>query len=305
MISNCREVTVLNKKNVLIIANPKAGKMKAKKALSGVIKIFKDNGYLITVAFTKGRSDATKIVKKKAKKYELVVCCGGDGTLNEVIAGLSLLSNPPKLGYIPTGSTNDFAAGLKLSKNVISSAKKIIAGKSYPIDLGTFNGRTFAYIASFGAFTEVSYSTPQEIKNLWGHMAYLLEGIKDIKNIKPYKVCVKAGDNKYEGEYIFGAVTNAMSIGGILKLDPKVAKLDDGLFEVMLVKMPKNIMELHRIINCFIRRHFDDVMITFVQASQLEIEASKEMNWSLDGEYQKGTEKINIENRKHALRIIM
>ncbi len=294
----------MKKKKLLIILNPRAGKMKSKKALSDLIKIFKNDGYLVSVASTKARCHATKIVTKKGKKYDLIVCCGGDGTLNEVLSGMVKLKNPPKLGYIPCGSTNDFAAGLKLSKNILTAAKKIVNGKQYSIDLGSFNGRTFAYIASFGAFTEVSYKTPQEFKNLWGHLAYLFEGIKDIKNIKPYYVKVKSGDKYYAGEYIFGSISNAMSIGGVLKLDPKIAKLDDGLFEIMLVKSPKNLMELNRIINCFIRRHFDDSMITFIQASEIEIEASEEMNWSLDGEYEKGCSQIKIKNISHAVKII-
>lgn len=294
----------MKKKKLLIILNPRAGKMKTRKALNDLVNIFKNDGYLVSVASTKARAHATKIVTKKGKKYDLVVCCGGDGTLNEVLAGIIKLSNPPKLGYIPCGSTNDFAAGLKLPKNIMIAAKKILAGKQYSIDLGSFNGRTFAYIASFGAFTEVSYKTPQEFKNLWGHLAYLFEGIKDIKNIKPYYVKIQADDRIFEGEYIFGSVSNAMSIGGVLKLDPKVAKLDDGVFEVMLIKSPKTLLELNRIINCLIRRHFDDSMITFVQASEIKIQAPREMNWSLDGEYEKGCADIEIKNISHAVNII-
>ena len=295
----------VKKHKLLIILNPRAGKMKTKKTISDLVNVFKNEGYLVSVASTKSRCHATKIVIKKGKKYDVIVCCGGDGTLNEVLSGIVKLKNPPKLGYIPSGTTNDFASGLKLSKNTLIAAKKILKGKQYSIDLGDFDGRTFSYIASFGAFTEVSYKTPQELKNMWGHMAYIIEGIKDIKNIKPYHVKVTADGKVYEDEYIFGSVSNAMSIGGVLKLDPKVAKLDDGLFEVMLIKMPKNLMELQRIGECFIRRHFDDGIINFIQASEIEIEAPKEMNWSLDGEYQQGKELIKIKNINQAVKMLI
>jgi len=294
----------VKKNRLLIIYNPKAGKSKSKKALSDIKRLFEDYGYDVSVAVTKARYHATKIAVRKGRKYELIVCCGGDGTLNEVLSGVVRLPYPPKLGYIPSGSTNDFASGLKLPKNTMVAAKKIMTGKPYPIDMGSFNGRTFAYIASFGAFTGVAYNTPQEIKNLWGHLAYLFEGIKDIKNIKPYRIKAVIDGKEYEDDYVFGSITNAMSIGGILKLDPKVAKLNDGLFEIMLIKMPRNIMELHRIINCFVRRHFDDGLITFLQASEIEIEAPKEMDWTLDGEYEKGTDKITIKNLPQAVKII-
>lgn len=278
--------------------------MKAKKALRSVINIFEKENYLVSVSTTRARFHATFIAKRKAKKYDLIVCLGGDGTLNEVFSGLVSLEKPPNLGYIPCGSTNDFASGLKLPKNILHSAKKIIKGKPLPIDVGNFNGRVFSYIASFGAFTQVSYATPQTAKNLWGHLAYLFEGIKDIKNIRPYRVKITADGKVYEDDYIFGAVTNAVSIGGVIKLDPKIAKLDDGLFELLLVKNPKNILEFNRIATRFLTRQFNDSLITFIQAKNIKIEAPEDMDWSLDGEYQKGCSDIQIINKSHAIKII-
>lgn len=293
----------MSKKRLLLILNPLAGKKKAKKAMSGIIKLYKDAGYVVTCIFTKRRFHATKIVTKKSRKYDVVVCCGGDGTLNEVLTGLAKVKKPPVLGYIPTGSTNDFANGLRLPKNIINAAKKVLDGKIYEIDLGRFNERPFAYIASFGAFTNISYATPQAMKNLWGHLAYVMEGIKDIPNIKPYHVRVEANGKVYEDDYIFGAVTNAMSIGGIIRLDPKVAKLDDGLFEIMLIKAPKTASEMQRIIGCLVSRRFDDGIIEFFHAANLKVNAPEEMNWSLDGEFAKGEKEIILKNINKAIKI--
>lgn len=291
------------KKKLLIIINPNAGKKKAKKSLNEIVSLYRDNGFLVSVAVTKSRGHATKIVKKKGKKYDNIVCCGGDGTLNEVLTGLAQLQGTHKLGYIPGGSTNDFAAGLKLPKNMVEAAKKVINGKLYSIDLGKFNDKYFAYIATFGAFTEVSYSTPQDAKNYWGHLAYVFEGIKDIPNIRPRHAKVEADGKLYEGDYIFVSVSNAMSIGGILKIDPKITKLDDGLFELMLIKSPKNPGEMQRIISCLMRQHFDDSIITFIHASDIKVTTDEEIDWSLDGEYAPGGKNAHLTNLNKAINI--
>lgn len=291
------------KKRLLLILNPLAGKKKAKRVIGGIIKLYKNEDYVVTAVFTKRKDHATKIVKKRSRKYDVIVCCGGDGTLNEVLSGLAMVKKPPLLGYIPMGSTNDFANGLKLPKNVINAAKKVIDGKIYEIDLGRFNDKHFAYIASFGAFTQVSYATPQAMKNFWGHLAYVMEGIKDIPNIRPYRVRVEANGKIYEDDYIFGAVSNAMSIGGIIRLDPKIAKLDDGLFEVMLIKNPKTPAEMQRILKCLISRRFDDGIIDFFHASEIKVYAPEDMNWSLDGEYEKGGNEVVLKNMHKAVKI--
>ena len=294
------------KKKLLIIINPQAGKMKAKKALRSVINIFEKENYLVSVSTTRARLHATFIAKRKAKKYDLIVCLGGDGTLNEVFSGLVSLEKPPNLGYIPCGSTNDFASGLKLPKNILHSAKKIIKGKPLPIDVGNFNGRVFSYIASFGAFTQVM--------NFKIDVTKAEDGIDEALKLKVYDSTDKKViyDDKlaqldgkvYEDDYIFGAVTNAVSIGGVIKLDPKIAKLDDGLFELLLVKNPKNILEFNRIATRFLTRQFNDSLITFIQAKNIKIEAPEDMDWSLDGEYQKGCSDIQIINKSHAIKII-
>ena len=299
----CLEVSITPKKRLLLIVNPRAGKMKVKKAYTEIISLYKEHGFLVSVAATKSRGHATKIVKKKGKKYDVVVCCGGDGTLNEVLSGLAVLHNPPKLGYIPCGSTNDFAAGLKLPKNMLDAARKVIHGKLYSIDLGKFKDKYFAYIASFGAFTEVSYATPQDAKNMWGHLAYIFEGIKDIPNIRPQHAKIIADGKEYEDDYIFCSVSNAMSIGGILKIDPKIIKLDDGLFEVMLIKAPSNGAEMQRIIGCLLSRHFDDSMITFIHAANVEVYSDNNISWSLDGEYADGGKTAVISNLNKAIKI--
>ena len=289
-------------KNALMIINPCSGKLKSKTCLFDILSEFCKENYLITSQITQKRNHATSIVKNLVrKKTELIICCGGDGTLNEVITGVMQLDRKVPIGYIPTGSTNDFANSISIPLDPAKAAKNIINGENRFIDIGIFNGKYFSYIASFGAFSSVSYTAPQASKNIFGHTAYVLERIKDIGSIRPIKIAYEINGEKKEGEYIFGCVANTFSIGGMLKLSDDVVNMNDGLFEVLLIKAPKNVTDLHKEIRGLINSDFSDEVFEFFKIDKITFEMPKEIDWSLDGEYAKGEEKVEISAIKDAI----
>ncbi len=285
--------------------NPCAGTKKANKYLTDILVLFGKNGYNNTVYMTEACGDAKKYVKQNAKNFDLIVAIGGDGTFNEVVAGVLKSGADVEIGYIPAGSTNDFANSLKLSKNILKAADDIIKGTAMPIDIGSFNGRFFSYVASFGAFTEASYKTPQNVKNTLGHLAYAFEGIKDIANLKSKHLRITADDVVIEDDFIFGAICNSTSVGGVINLDPKIVNFSDGMFELLLIRLPKDLFELNEIVIALSTKKYNTKMITFVSANSITIETTENINWTLDGEYAYGEEKIKVENLNKAIRIII
>lgn len=292
-------------KRVLIILNPCAGTKQANKSFVDIIDIFCRAGYEAVVATTEKRGDGTEFARSRAKDFDLIVAIGGDGTFNEVIAGVIESGEGVPLGYIPAGSTNDFASSLSLSKNVVQAAHDIVTGIPRSLDIGCFNGRYFSYVASFGAFTRASYEAPQSVKNALGHLAYILEGIKDIPSIRPEKIRLKMEQGVYGGDYLFGAVSNSTSVGGILTLSDELVDMNDGMFEVLLIKSPANILELNQILLALTMQNYNSPMISFFNSSELEIEADPSMPWTLDGEYQEGSEAITIKNLHGAIRLMV
>lgn len=296
-------------KKVLIIINPRSGTMRANKYLTDIAELFVLNGYMPTVLVTTKRGDATDYARDFAKDFDLIVGIGGDGTFNEVVAGLLDSEKQVPIGYIPAGSTNDFASSLGLSKDVIQNAKDIVSGKKMPFDIGSFNGRKFSYIASFGAFTKASYATPQTIKNTLGHLAYILEGIKEgistIASLNPIHMAITADGQHYEGDYIFGAISNSTSIAGLLTLKKEYVDLNDGMFEMLLIKAPRDLLELAEIIHMLTTQNYESNMLTFVSARKFLISTSPDVSWTLDGEYQEGSEEILVENLHSAVSIVM
>jgi len=292
-------------KNNLIIINPCSGKKKANKYLTSIIDVFTKAGYMSTVLTTTKRGDGTMYAAEYAGNADLVTCIGGDGTFNEVIAGMVEKDHKVPIGYIPAGSTNDFASSLKLSSGIVKAAKDIVEGERVPLDVGSFNGRKFSYVASFGAFTQTSYATPQNVKNALGHLAYILEGVTSIGSIKKEHMCIEADGVIYEDEYIFGAISNSTSLAGILTLKPEYVDMGDGLFELLLIKSPKNILEITEIVHMLTTQNYESSMITFVNAKEFKIHASKEIPWSLDGEYQEGCDEIHVENLHNAIEIML
>ncbi len=281
--------------------------MKTKTALFDIVNAFYSSGYEVSVAVSQKHNHAKEIAKEalSKKQYDFLVCCGGDGTLNEVINGIMTSKNPVPIGYIPSGSTNDFASTAGLSKDIKKCAESIAKGQSVSLDLGLFGSEYFCYVASFGAFTQTSYQTPQANKNTLGHFAYILEGIKDLTQIKPYHVKFTADGKVYEGDYLFGSISNTTSIGGFLKLNPSLVKLDDGLFEVLLVKNPANPIDVQQLLLALANSDFsNNNLFEFFTASSVTVETKDAFDWSLDGEHTKGNEKIQIDNFKGAIKLI-
>ncbi len=292
-------------KKILLIINPHSGMKRANKYLTDILMIFSEYGYDVNVKLTTGPGDATEYAKKYGKEASLVVCIGGDGTFNETISGIIASESKTPLGYIPAGSTNDFATSLGISKKPVEAARDIMTGVHTKIDIGMFNDRYFSYIASFGAFTKVSYTTPQSKKNLLGHTAYVLEGLKDLPTIKAEHIRFKIGDKEFDDDYIFGAVCNSTSIGGFAAFDQDVVDLKDGLFEILLVKSPKNLIELNTIIFSANNRDYNNDMVTLISASEAVITASESLSWSLDGERMDGCTEIRMKIIPSALTLVV
>ena len=289
---------------LLLIANPTAGMRRIKRMLPKVVKLFESNGYEVICHETEHRGDGTEAVIKYAGDCDIVVSAGGDGTLNETVSGLMTLEKRPPLGYIPAGSTNDFAASLDLPSDIMKAAKNILEGTPRELDVGRINERYFSYVASFGAFTDASYSTPQNLKNTLGHLAYILEGMKELPNIRPRYMKFVSDGRVYEDEWLFGAISNSTSLGGIVRLSEGIVDFSDGFFEVMLIKNPKNALELSKIVLSLQTKKYDEDVIIFFKSSELSITTDGDTPWSLDGEYYAGSENISVKNLHHALRFI-
>ena len=292
-------------KKLLLIVNPAAGKTRSHGPLFDAVSVFCKAGYLVHVHNTTGRGDAAHVAATQSCDYDVVTCCGGDGTLNETVSGLLQVDNPPPLGYIPRGSTNDFAATLGLSSNPVQAAEVIVTHQPQMLDIGFWNQRPFVYVASFGAFTRSSYAAPQASKNALGHLAYILEGIKDINTLRPYKMSLSADGEALDGEYLFGAICNSTSIGGLMKLDPSRVVLDDGKFEMLLVPNPKTPMELQNLLLALLNQQYDAQGLIFRHVSSVTVKPAEDLPWSLDGEYGPSSQRVEIVNHRAALRFLL
>ena len=293
-------------KRLLLIMNPAAGTKKANPHLSEILSIFGQAGYECLVWMTQKRGDATELTALRGAEADLIVCVGGDGTFNEVVTGAVKAGISTPIGYIPAGSTNDFAASLGLPKNVIQAAQAIVAGRPQAFDVGRFQDRCFTYVASFGAFTKTSYATSQNVKNALGHLAYVLGGIKELSSLHSYHVAVTLDDGeREEGDYIFGAVSNSTSVGGILTLDPEIVDMNDGQFELLLVKYPENPAQLAEIVLSLRAQHYNSPSLIFRTARKILVEADPGMDWTLDGEFAKGSAEIEIENLHSVIRVMV
>lgn len=292
-------------KRLLLIVNPRAGRSKSRSPLFDAIALFSEAGYLISVHKTAGPGDATETAAREGSSYDLVVAVGGDGTLNEVIAGLMRLNPRPLLGYLPQGSTNDFAASLHISDHPVTAAVSMIRGTPKALDIGSWNERDFVYVASFGAFTKSSYTASQSAKNALGHFAYILEGMKDLNTLRPYKIRLNADGQTLDGEYLFGAVCNSTSIGGLMKLSPERVVLDDGKFEMLLIPNPKTPAELQNLVLALLNQQYDSQGLIFRHVASLRLETEEDLPWSLDGEYAPSAPVVNIVNHQGALTMLL
>lgn len=292
-------------KELQLIINPNAGTRQARRWLPEMISVFNRAEYLCTVYITEKRGDAADFARDHAGEADVVVACGGDGTLNEVITGLQLGGHRTSLGYIPCGSTNDFASGLGLSTAPLAACDAIVSGHSRTLDVGLFApDRYFSYTASFGAFTSVSWSTPQNVKNILGHVAYILEGIRSLADIRPIHMRITADGRIYEEDYIFGAICNSTSLGGVLKLEDSEVHMNDGRFEALLIPFPADLLVLNRILTALRTHNYDDESLQFLRAADFVFEGGQDVTWTLDGEAAEGTGHVEIKNIHNAINLI-
>lgn len=326
------------KPKILFVFNPRAGKAKIRNKLCDIIDIFVKAGYEVTVYPTQAEGDAIQAVKDKREDYDLLVCSGGDGTLDEAVNGMIKCEKQIPIGYIPAGSTNDFARSLGIPKDMRKAAEMIVGGKDYACDIGVINEECFVYIAAFGIFTDVSYETSQNIKNVLGHMAYILEGMKRLSSIKSYRLRVKywqkgdgeadrKGDLGVEGnpesgerldakevpgkmkeveiedEFIFGMVTNSISVGGFRRITGKYVEMDDGKFEVTLIRKPSNPLDINAIMASLLSRRINTDHMYCFKTSKITFESEKEIPWTTDGEFGGNHRVVDIVNWKQAVRM--
>ncbi len=288
---------------MLFIYNPYAGKAQIKGYLSDIIDMFVKAGYEVIAHPTQENGDGIRAARDRKKECKVIVCSGGDGTLDEVVTGMMQQGVKVPIGYIPAGSTNDFGNSLKIPKNMIKAAELIVNGNKKSFDIGSFNDDTFVYIAAFGIFTDVSYETKQSAKNVLGHIAYLLEGVKRLSSLKSFFMKITCEGEVIEDEFIFGMVTNSLSVGGFKSITGKNVTLDDGLFEVTMIKKPKNPIELNSIVAALMIEEMDTKYMYTFKAKELTIESQMQVAWTLDGEYGGEHSKVEIRNINKALEI--
>lgn len=236
---------------------------------------------------------------------DLVACCGGDGTLNETVTGLMRLDPRPPLGYLPAGTVNDFASGLGISRELEAAAQKAVSGTPFDCDIGRFGDRYFTYVAAFGAFTDVAYQTTQQSKNMLGRMAYVLEGVKRLTSLKYYHMALEYDGGECEGDFLFGMISNATSVGGLKLLNDTRISMNDGMFEVLLVRNPSSLPEAQQVINAVLLHDYSSPLITAIRTSRVVVRCAGETPWTLDGEFGGAPERVEIENLRLALRVIV
>lgn len=291
-------------KRMMLIINPVSGRRTSLRFLPDIIKIFNEHGYLVSMFPTGSCGDARKLCARYSNDFEIVVCIGGDGTLNETVSGIASSFSSTPIGYIPSGSTNDFAACHKLSDDLLTAALNIAEGIPKQLDIGQFGNRYFSYIAAFGAFSWLSYKTPQNLKNLLGHSAYILDAVKDLPKIKAHHLKFSLNDITCEGDYIFGAVCNSTSIAGTISLPSEVVDTADGKFELLLVHKPQTLADFQGILTGLLSQDYSSPFLDFFQTERLSIDAPENLVWSLDGERCDGEKTIEVTNLNKRLTLV-
>ena len=292
-------------KKLFFVMNPCAGMRKANRVLPEILSVFNRAGFDVITYITQFQGDAAEIVAQRAGEMDLVVCCGGDGTFNEAVTGLLRSGADIPIGYIPAGSTNDFAESLRLPLNPVDAAWAIVEGTPVSYDLGKFQDRYFSYVASFGAFTRASYATTQTAKNALGHAAYLLEGIQEISQLRNIRARLELDEEVViEDDFLFGAICNSTSVAGLLTLDPHKVDMRDGKFEILLVRAPKDLAELGECVQAVQKQIYNCRMVTFCSARQIRVTIDPGIPWTLDGEKENGHGQLLVENLHHAFRLI-
>ena len=281
-------------RRALLIVNPVSGKRAVIRYIPDIIRSLMDAGYLVTATVTAQRGEAKELAASLGGGCDLICCTGGDGTLNEVVSGLAAEGIEVPLGYIPCGSTNDFAISRNLSPDIPTAAKRAAEGIVRRYDIGRFGDSFFSYVAAFGAFSWLSYTTDQNLKNVLGHTAYILDAIKDLYKIKPIRLQLEANGVHYDDEYIFGAICNSTSVAGTITLPESIVKTCDGIFEILLIKMPKTVMDLDQIIRGLLAQDYSSPLIDFFQARELDLICPADLEWALDGEYFVTRDRVHV-----------
>lgn len=293
------------KKKLLFVFNPHSGKAQIRTQIFEIVDTMVKADYEVTIYPTQASGDATQKVEQEAGNYDLVVCSGGDGTLDEAVTGMMHRDKKVPLGYIPAGSTNDFATSLGIPKDMIKAAWNAVSGKNFACDVGAFNGDYFVYVAAFGLFTDVSYKTSQEWKNVLGHAAYILEGVRSLHDIPSYLMQVECNNTHMQGEFIYGMISNSTSVGGFKGMTGKDVWLDDGVFEVTLIKKPRNPMELNEIIASLINLVDDTDMVYSFKTNEVKFLSKQSIAWTLDGEFGGDHTEVVIQNLCKAVEIMV
>ena len=284
-------------KKLLFIVKPRAGKTKSRAPLFDAVSIYSEAGFLVSVRMTSRRGEATELAEELGADYDLVVCHGGDGTLNETVNGVMRIPREkrPAVSYLPGGSTNDFAASLNISSDPAEAARSAMRLQPRELDVGRFGERNFVYVASFGAFTKTTYTVPQDIKNVFGHFAYMLDGVKNLDTLCPYRMKITADGEVFDGEYLFGAISNSTSIAGLMKLSPDEVSFDDGRFELLLVPVPRTPAAMQALILALINKDYcNSEGLIFRHVRHVTAETAEDIPWTLDGEYDPGAPLVEI-----------
>ncbi len=290
-------------KKLLFVFNPHSGKGQIRQHLLQIVDTFTKGGYEVTIHPTQAKNDAYETVSSRCEDFDIVVCSGGDGTLNETIKAMMNIGTRVPLGYIPSGTMNDFASSIGIPKDMNVAAQKIVDGRSLIVDIGSFNDEYFTYIAAFGVFTDVSYETSQQMKNMFGSLAYLMEGMKRFNMAKSYHVSVTCNGETTEGEYVFGMVSNSSSVAGIKGLSGNDVSLNDGVFEVLLIKAPKSLADFQMTINALMKRETNSKYFDSFKASELTFHSDNDLPWTLDGEFGGNCRNVTIRNNYRAIEI--
>ncbi|MBE5908456.1 MAG: YegS/Rv2252/BmrU family lipid kinase [Lachnospiraceae bacterium] len=292
-------------KKLLFIYNPHSGKGLIRNYLADIVDTMVKAGFEVTIYPTQAPADATRKVQEEASRYDRIVCSGGDGTLDEVVTGMMSLQQRVPIGYIPAGSTNDFGNSLGIDKDMRRAAEIAVNGRPYPVDIGRFNKDNFVYVAAFGIFTEVSYATSQDLKNALGHVAYLLEAVKQLADIPSFRMQVEYDGNMLYDEFIYGMITNTKSVGGMKGIIPGAIDLQDGVFEVTLIRTPKTPIDLTDIVNFLLGNSKESEFVYSFQTGELKFTAAEQVPWTLDGEFGGAHEVVNVKNMHEAVEIMV
>lgn len=295
-------------KKLLFIVNPRAGKRKSREPLFDAVSIYSEAGYLVSVRVTSHPGEATEFAEDLGEEFDLVVCHGGDGTLNETVNGVMRIPKEkrPAVSYLPGGSTNDFAASLNISSNPAEAALSAMRLEPRKLDVGRFGERNFVYVASFGAFTKTTYTVPQDIKNVFGHFAYMLDGVKNLDTLCPYRMKITADGEVFDGEYLFGAISNSTSIAGLMKLSDEEVLFNDGLFELLLVPVPRTSAAMQALILALVNKdYYNSEGLIFRHVKHVTAETAEDIPWTLDGEYDPGAPFVEIGIEENGLTMMI